>query len=147
CHAVVADAADKFALSLKLRTFGLLLFVFCTSGICLAQSLVPRAYVVGPVDSNAITLQYLLNNGSILFDPALPITDASGKLNTGVFSYYHSLDFFGRSANFVASLPYTEGNFQGTVNGKRGEVHRSGLLDSAFRFSVNLKGGPAMHLQ
>jgi hypothetical protein len=44
-------------------------------------------------------------------------------------------------------LPYAVGNFQGTVQGAEGQIYRSGLLDSAFRFSVNLNGGPAMLVQ
>jgi hypothetical protein len=36
------------------------------------------------------------------------------------------------------------GNFTGDAFGTETTVHRSGLLDSALRFSVNLKGGPAM---
>jgi hypothetical protein len=51
---------------------------------------------------------------------------------------------FGRSANIVASLPYGVGTFRGTAFGAEQHLYRSGLLDSAFRFSVNLKGGPAM---
>ena len=51
---------------------------------------------------------------------------------------------FGRTANFTASVPYGVGNFQGKVIGAEARAYRSGLLDSSFRFSVNLKGGPAM---
>jgi hypothetical protein len=39
------------------------------------------------------------------------------------------------------------GNFEGTVVDAPTKAYRSGLLDSAFRFSVNLKGGPAMDLE
>jgi hypothetical protein len=59
-------------------------------------------------------------------------------------SYYHSLSFFKRSANFTATLPYVVGNFKGEVIGNEQKVYRSGLADSVFRFSVNLIGGPAM---
>jgi hypothetical protein len=59
-------------------------------------------------------------------------------------TYYHSFGFFGRSANVVASLPYGVGNFKGTVAGAQDNLYRSGLVDSVFRFSGNLKGGPAM---
>jgi len=48
---------------------------------------------------------------------------------------------------FLASLPYGIGNFRGTVVGAETKAYRSGLLDSAFRFSINLKGGPAMDVQ
>jgi hypothetical protein len=36
------------------------------------------------------------------------------------------------------------GNFQGTISGQSRSIYRSGVLDSTFRFSVNLMGGPAM---
>jgi hypothetical protein len=60
------------------------------------------------------------------------------------FSLYHSFSFFGRSANIAAWLPYGTGTFQGAVLGTRKQIYRSGLFDSGFRFSVNLKGGPPM---
>ena len=109
-----------------------------------AQDLAPRAYVITPLHSNAITLTYSFYDGSINYNGALPVSDATGTYSVPIFSYYHSFGFFGRSANTVASLPYAFGNFQGTVMGAENHLYRSGLLDSAFRFSVNLKGGPAM---
>jgi hypothetical protein len=112
-----------------------------------AQDLAPRAYVITPVHSNAIILTYSFYDGSILFAGTAPITGATGTYDVPIFSYYHSFSFFGRSANITASLPYAVGNFQGTVLGAEGKIYRSGLLDSSFRFSVNLKGGPAMPVQ
>ena len=58
--------------------------------------------------------------------------------------YYHSFSVFGRSANVAAGLPYGVGTFQGSVLGTKQQIYRSGLLDLGLRFSVNLKGGPAM---
>jgi hypothetical protein len=57
------------------------------------------------------------------------------------------MSFFGRSPNFTASLPYGIGNFHGDVIGAHTNAYRSGLLDSTFRFSVNLKGGRAMNVK
>jgi len=54
--------------------------------------------------------------------------------------------FMGRSANVSVSMPYGVGNFRGTVVGAETNAYRSGLFDSAYRFSVNLIGGPAMDL-
>jgi hypothetical protein len=131
--------------SAKFCAITLFFFFQCSTGrICRAQDLAPRSYVITPVHTNAVVLSYSFKNGSILFDPTLPITDASGKLNVSIFSYYHSLSFFGRSANVAVYLPYTVGRFEGNVNGTPQSVYRSGLMDSIFRFSVNLKGGPAM---
>ncbi len=125
-----------------------LVFAMCvTSHICQAQELTPRAYVVTPVHSSAIILTYSFDNGSILFDPTLPITNSTGKLNIAIFSYYHAFNLFGRSANITASLPYAVGHFEGNVNGAQQGIYRSGLMDSVFRLAVNIKGGPAMSLQ
>jgi hypothetical protein len=103
--------------------------------------LTPRAYVITPVHSNAIILTYNFSDGGVLFDNSVPITDATATLDV---CYYHSLSFFGRSANITASLPYGVGHFQGKFLGNETKLYRSGLLDSIFRFSVNIKGGPTM---
>src|SRR5271166_3576452 len=109
-----------------------------------AQDLRPRAYAITPIHSNAVIVGYAFNDGSIFFGTVLPITNASGQYSVPNISYYHSLSFFKRSANFTATLPYVVGTFQGEVKGNQQSIYRSGLADSVFRFSVNLIGGPAM---
>jgi hypothetical protein len=112
-----------------------------------AQDLVPRAYVITPIHSNAVILTYSFLDGGILFNNTIPITDATAILHVSVFSYYHSLSFFGRSANITASLPYGVGHFRGKLIDNETKLYRSGLLDSTFRFSVNLIGGPGMSIK
>lgn len=131
----------------RLYQAGLAFFVCYASFIGHAQDLAPRAYVITPKHSNAVTLSYAHYSGDLLFDGAVPITGATAKVSVSVFSYTHSLNVLGRSANLSASLPYGVGNFRGTVIGTEAKTYRSGGLDSAFRLSVNLKGGPAMDLQ
>lgn len=109
-----------------------------------AQDLSPRAYVITPLHSNAVTLTYSFYDGSLYFNGALPVTGATGTYSVPIFTYYHSFDFFGRSANVNGSLPYAVGTFEGQLVGQHKQLYRSGLLDSSFRLSVNLKGGPAM---
>jgi hypothetical protein len=109
-----------------------------------AQTLAPRAYVITPEGSNAVTLTWNFYTGDILFDNTLPITGASGTINIFNPTYYHGFGFFGRSANITASLPYSVGKFQGLIINKEENLYRSGLADGFIRFSVNLKGGPAM---
>lgn len=118
--------------------------VFLVCALCNAQDLTPRAYTITPVNGNAINVTYAFVDGAILFDPAIPITGAKGTLNNYVLAYYYSGDFFGRSFNVTAALPYAEGNLSGEYAGRPQALYRSGLTDSVFRFSVNLKGGPAM---
>ena len=112
-----------------------------------AQDLAPRAYIITPVHSNAVTLTYSFSDGGVSTNNAIPITDATAILHVSIFNYYHSLNFFGRSANILASLPYGVAHYQGTFMDNETRVYRSGLLDSVFRFSVNLKGGPAMSVK
>ena len=124
-----------------------LVLTICPLGQLYPQSLAPRAYIITPVNANAIILTWSFYDGATNFNGTVPITGATGTYSVPIFSYYHSFSFFGRSANFTGSLPYGVGTFQGTVLGNQRQVYRSGLLDSDFRLSVNLKGGPAMSAQ
>jgi outer membrane putative beta-barrel porin/alpha-amylase len=130
---------SKFALAVALSFCG------CREGW--GQDLAPRAYVITPVHSNAIILTYSYFSGSVLFDGAVPITGAVAHVNVPSFTYYHTFNFLGRSANIAATLPYAVGNFRGTVTGAAAHAYRSGMLDSFYRFSVNLKGGPALPVE
>jgi len=121
--------------------------LFCGFGAAWGQDLAPHAYVITPNHWNAVVITYSYYTGNVLFGGSVPITGAVAHINVPIFTYYHSLSFFGRSANVTASLPYGVGNFRGTVAGAEAHAYRSGLLDSVYRFSVNLKGGPAMPLQ
>lgn len=129
---------------MRLRLAWTVVVAACSLHVLPAQDLAPRAYVITPINYNVVNLTDAFFTGSILFDGAAPITGATGTYNVPIFSYYYSLSFFGRSANLSASLPYAIGNFQGNVGGEGHHLYRSGLVDTSFRLSVNLKGGPAM---
>jgi len=128
----------------RLRPLAVLGSLLCAGVFARGQDLAPRAYVVTPVHTNAIVLTYSHFNGGLLFDGAAPITDATATISMPVFSYYHTLNFFGRTANVTVAVPYAVGDFNGTVLEAPKYAYRSGLLDSFVRFSVNLKGGPSM---
>jgi len=113
-------------------------------GILAGQSLAPRAYLITPVDSNAVTFTENFNSGGVEFNNTIPITGASGTIHVVLPTYYHALSFFGRSANVTIGLPYSVGTFNALVVDKQQSLYRSGLSDGIVRFSVNLKGGPAM---
>ena len=119
------------------------LVAFCTTWLA-AQDLAPRAYVITPLHANAVTFTWGYYTGGLDFNGVIPVQNGRGTYNVPTLSYYHSLRFFGRSANLVASLPYAFGNFSGELAGNQRSVHRSGLADFNARFSVNLLGGPAM---
>jgi hypothetical protein len=112
-----------------------------------AQDLVPRAYVITPTGSNAVTVSYSWNDGKLAFDPTAPIEDSKGSFQIQILSYYHSFGLLGRSANIVVSQPYVVGNFEGVVAGVHTPVYRSGLTDSRVRLAINLRGAPTMRLK
>jgi len=116
-------------------------------GLTHAQDLAPRAYVIAPIHSNAVTLTYSFTDGGIFLNGAVPSTNTNGRIYTSVLTYFHTLNIFGRSANVTASIPYGVGNFHGTVMSSETSVHRSGMIGVGIRFSVNLLGGPAMNLE
>jgi len=136
-----AAAADQRTVT---RALVLLCLAWCAVHGARAQELNPRAYVIAPVGSNAINLGYSHLDGSLQFDGAAPITGATANLNLLAFGYYRSLDFFGRTANIAVAVPYGIGDYAGTVADVPRSAHRTGMLDSSVRFSVNLLGGPAM---
>ena len=109
-----------------------------------AQELNPRAYVITPIGTNAITLGYSHVEGAPDLSGAAPITDAHGYVDVAALGLYRSLYLFGRSANIALAIPYAVGNFSGTAADAPKHATRSGLLDSSLRLAVNLIGGPAM---
>jgi hypothetical protein len=132
---------------LCLKAVGSLLGALLACSVCLAQDLTPRAYVITPIHSNAVVITNSFFSGNLMFNGAVPITDATANVNVPIFSIYHSFNFFGRSANFTASLPYGAGHFNGNVLGSETTVYRSGMFDSVYRIAFNLKGGPAMDIR
>jgi|SRR5215471_3305658 len=129
---------------LAARYTSVLLFLISPFCVLHAQSLAPRAYVITPMHANVINLTWSYYDGGVNFNGTIPVTGATGTYSVPVFSYYHSFSFFGRSANITGFLPYGVGTFQGSIQDKYQQIYRSGLLDVGLRFSVNLKGGPAM---
>jgi hypothetical protein len=109
-----------------------------------AQDLAPRAYVIAPIHSNAITLASSFSSGQILLNGVIPVPDSTGKTWSSSVTYYHSFNVLSRYANITAALPYEVGNFTGTVMTDETTVYRSGLAGIGLRFSTNLLGGPAM---
>jgi Putative MetA-pathway of phenol degradation len=132
---------------MKVRLALLSTLVIALSPQVLAQDLAPRAYVITPIHSNALIVSWSYYNGGLDFNGAVPIDNAKGTYNVPIFSVYHSFNFFGRSANVSAFLPYAVGNFTGELNNQQRSAYRSGLLDFGARLSVNLYGGRAMPAQ
>jgi hypothetical protein len=111
---------------------------------CIAQDLTPRAYAAVPVSSNAVIVTYAFSDGELLFDPTLPIENATGTIHTPVLTGFHSFRLFDRVASITGSMPFAYGDFNGTVLGADRSVHRQGFADVSVRIAVNLLGARAL---
>jgi hypothetical protein len=112
-----------------------------------AQDLEPRAYSASPVGMWFAGEGFGRSHGGVSFDPTLPITDVKATIYSPVFGIGHTFGVFGRQALLTAALPYAWGDVSGDVGETAASVHRSGLADTKARFSINLRGNPAMSPQ
>lgn len=112
-----------------------------------AQALEPRSYTNTPVGLNFLIAGHAYAEGTIAFDPSLPVTDAKFHTNTEVLVYARSLDAWGRSAKFDVVLPYTSFAAGALVAGQPRERAMSGFNDPYFRFSMNFYGAPALSIK
>jgi hypothetical protein len=109
-----------------------------------AQELEPRALTNLPVGMNFTALGYAYADGNILMDPALPLEDFNGKINTIIMAYARSINVFGKSGKIDIILPFAGGDWIGTFEGDSFEDSSTGFGDLRVRTSINLTGAPAL---
>lgn len=113
----------------------------------LAQDLEPRSLSNVPTGFNAAILGYGHSRGNILFDPSVPIEDATGIVNTAVAGYLRSINFFGMSGKVDVIVPFIfDSYWEGMVNNQPRSTTRVGFADLAVRLSVNFIGAPAVKM-
>lgn len=122
----------------------LLLLWLVAAATASAQELEPRAYSPSPVGTNFLVVAYSRTTGGVVFDPAVPLSDVSARLNAGVLGYAHTFAAMGRQASVSLGLPYVRGTVEGNVGEDRREAYRSGPGDARLRLAVNLMGSPAL---
>lgn len=118
-----------------------------TTGGVYAQTLEPRAFTNVPVDMNFLLVGYQNSKGALIFDPAVPITDANAKIDLGFLAYVRTLDVAGKSAKAGVILPYASLYADGLVSGNFRARDANGLADPAFYFSMNFYGAPAVSMK
>jgi hypothetical protein len=111
-----------------------------------AQELEPRAYSPNPTGANFVLMAYGRTSGDVEFDPSVPLTDVSARVNQTALFYGRTFGLFGRAASAAVQLPYAWGTVEGNVFEERRSVYRSGLADLRLRLTANLIGGPALAL-
>jgi hypothetical protein len=132
---------------ITLWRFIALLMVLLYGRLAHAQEMEPRAYSNTPIGMNFLVIGYGYSHGALLFDPSLPVQDANATVNIGLLGYAHAFDLAGKSAKFVALLPFAGLDANGYLDGTYQERVVSGFADPTFALSVNLSGAPALPLK
>jgi hypothetical protein len=109
-----------------------------------AQELEPRAYVNTPIGMNFLLVSAGYSEGSLLFDPSVPVQGAEAKVDIGLIGYVHSFALADKSAKFGLLLPYGWLDANGYVQGAYHERQVSGPADPVIVLSVNFHGAPAL---
>jgi hypothetical protein len=118
-----------------------------TSSIAHAQRIEPRSYINAPVGLNFLALGYVNSSGALLFDPAIPITDADANVDMAVLGYVRTLGIAGKSGKAGIILPYASLTADGYLDGNYVTRDQIGYADPTFYFSINLYGAPALSLK
>jgi hypothetical protein len=109
-----------------------------------AQEPEPRTYSNAPVGMNFVVVAYNPQWGSLLFDPALPVENASANIQAIAVGFAHSLDVFGTAGKVSVSAPIVSGRFRGEYLGEPAQATRRGLGDVRVMFVTNFLGAPAL---
>ncbi len=112
-----------------------------------AQSLEPRSFTNSPVGLNFLIAGFGYQEGTIAFDPSLPIADAQFHSTTEVVGYVRTFGVWGNSAKFDVIVPYTSFAGSGVLAGQPRQRVMSGYNDPLFRVSMNFYGAPALSLK
>jgi len=118
-----------------------------TSSGIYAQTLEPRAYTNTPVGMNFLIVGYQYSDGALLFDPAIPITDANARVDMGLLGFVRSLNVAGKSAKAGVLLPYARLYADGYVDGQFRTREDVGPADPSLYFTINLYGAPALSIK
>jgi hypothetical protein len=94
-----------------------------------------------------LSISYSSNSGGLLFDPSLPVENGNVNASIPSVAFGETLGVFGRPSQVLAVLPYVSADLSGKVTDGIQSRHRSWLVDSRFRFAMNIHGAPAMHLK
>ncbi len=117
--------------------------IVCSSGAP-AQEMEPRSYSRAPLGTQFAVVTYAYQTGDVLTDASLPLRDVKVKLNSVAVGYGRTFGLAGRQASLSFAAPYIKGTVRGTVFEDQQLVTRSGLGDVRLRFTMNLKGSPAL---
>jgi hypothetical protein len=108
-----------------------------------AQELEPRRWSHLPTGINFAAVGYAYTQGNIFLDPAVLVEDAEAEVHTAPVGYVRTFGLLGRSARVDLVAPFSNGYWEGTIDGAFASTRRQGFGDPKVRFALNLTGSPA----
>ena len=109
-----------------------------------AQEIEPRTYANTPVGMNFMAVAYSYSSGNVFMDPALPIEDVDAQIHFALARYIRTFSLFGKPAKIKALLPWSDGHWDGFLEGEFRTRDVSGLADPRFGLDILLSGAPAL---
>ena len=122
----------------------LALTVLLTAHAAWAQELEPRAYTPSPIGTTFVLGGFGRSQGPILLDPSLDVDNVEGDLWIATVGVGHIFGLAGRQARVLAIGPVAWGNVEGKVGGQPERRDLRGLADPRVKFTVGLRGAPAL---
>ena len=114
--------------------------VLAHAGLGVAQEFEPRAYAPTPVDLNFIAVGYGFATGAVFMDPALPVDDVDADIHLAFSRFTRTLSLFKRPSKLKVLLPWSSGDWNGTVDGVEADRHANGLGDVRFGIETLFAG-------
>ena len=121
----------------------------CVIGVLLfsasagANDVQPRLFTNIPVGTNFLSFNYTRSEGNVTVDPSVAL-DVTAELHTYSAAYGRAFGLWGKSATFIAAVPYADLTLSGIVENQFVMASDNKLADPRFVFAVNLIGAPAM---
>jgi hypothetical protein len=112
-----------------------------------AQELEPRQYVNLPMGLNFFVTGYTLSDGGVVVDPSIALENAAIEIDGPLVGYARSLALARMSGRLDAGLARVCLDGSADFQGQRVTRDVCGLTDAKLRFSVNLKGAPALSME
>lgn len=112
-----------------------------------AQEMTPRLFWPTPKGTRVFVSGYAYDKGDVFFDRSIPIEDANSKVNTAILAYTQTLDLWGRTSNFLVTLPYSWGKTKGSLAGDPVKRDFNATGDLSMTLNVNLRGAPTMTVE
>ncbi len=108
-----------------------------------AQELEPRRWSHLPVGINFAALAYAYTDGNIFLDPAVLVEDAQAEVHSLGLGYIRTFGLFGKAARVDVVAPFSNGYWEGQIDGEFASTRRQGFGDPRVRLAINLVGSPA----